>query len=100
MKMKNLIDKSNETKYNIFMLNRIKEDEKEIKFLLKSLTRYKAELEQIKIDSQNCTDVREMKVIEAHYDNVMNKVCQCDNRYEKLVARCERRRKILKKQKE
>lgn len=99
MKIENLIGKSDKTKYNIFMLNQISEDKKEIESLLKSLEKLEIELEQIKVDSQACTDIREMSVIEAHYDSVMNKIYQCNERYEKLIARCERREKILKEQK-
>lgn len=99
MKIENLIDKSDKTRYNIFMLSRISEDKKEIESLLKSLEKLEIELEQIKVDSQACTDIREMSVIEALYDSVMNKICQYNERYEKLIARCERREKILKEQK-
>lgn len=99
MKIKNLIDESNKTKYNIFMLIQIDKDKKEIESLLQSLDKYKAELEQIKVNSQVCTDIREIAVIKTHYDNAMNKIHEYNNRYEKLIARCKRREKILKEQK-
>ena len=97
MKIENLIDKSDKTKYNLFMLTQIDKDKKEIESLLKCLGKCEAELEQIKIDSQACIDVRELSVIEAHYDNVMNEIYQYSSQYGKLIARCERREKNTKR---
>ena len=94
MKIKNLI-KQNETEHNLFLLNQINEDYNEMKFLLQCLKHYEAELKQIEIEIKSCGDIREMAVIEAHYNNVMNKCNECDARIEKLVKRCERRKKVL-----
>lgn len=94
MKIKNLM-KQNETEHNLFLLNQINEDYNEMKFLLQSLKHYETELKQIEIEIKSCNDIREMAVIEAHYNNVMNKCNECDARIEKLVKRCERRKKVL-----
>lgn len=97
MKIKNL--KQNDTEHNLFLLNQINEDYIEMKFLLQSLKQYEAELKQIEIELKSCNDIREFYVIEAHYNNVMNKCNECNERIEKLVKRCERREAILKEQK-
>ena len=94
MKITNLIEQ-NKTEHNLFLLNQINEDYNEMKFLLQSLKHYEAELKQIQIEIKSCNDIREMAVIEAHYNIVMNKCNECNTRIEKLVKRCERREKVL-----
>lgn len=98
MKIKNLM-KQNVTEHNLFLLNQVNEDYNEMKSLLKSLKEYESELRQIEIELKSCNDIREFYVIEAHYNDVMNKCIECNTRIEKLVKRCERREAILKEQK-
>lgn len=98
MKIKNLM-KQNVTEHNLFLLNQVNEDYNEMKSLLKSLKEYESELRQIEIELKSCNDIREFYVIEAHYNDVMNKCIECHTRIEKLVKRCERREVILKEQK-
>lgn len=94
MKIKNLM-KQNETEHNSFLFNQINEDYNEMKSLLQSLKQYENELKQIAIELKSCNDIREFYVIEAHYNNVMNKCNECNARIEKLMKRCERREKVL-----
>lgn len=93
--MKNLIEKTNETEQNSFLLNQVNEDYNEMKSLLKSLKQYENELRQIETELKSCNDIREFYVIEAHYNDVMNKCIEYNTRIEKLVKRCERREKVL-----
>ena len=94
MKIKNLM-KQNVTEHNLFLLNQINEDYNEMKSLLQSLKQYENELRQIESELKSCDDIREFYVIEAHYNDVMNKCVECNTRIEKLVKRCERREKVL-----
>lgn len=98
VEIKNLM-KQNVTEHNLFLLNQINEDYNEMKSLLKSLKQYENELRQIEIELKSCNDIREFYVIEAHYNDVMNKCIEYNTRIEKLVKRCERREAILKEQK-
>lgn len=66
-----------------------------MKSLLQSLKQYESELRQVEIELKSCEDIREFYVIEAHYNNVINKCNECDVRIEKLVKRCEKREKVL-----
>lgn len=99
MKIKNLIEKTNKTEHNSFLLNQINEDYNEMKSLLQSLKCYENELRQIEIEVKSCNDIREFYVAEAHYNDVMNKCIECNARIEKLMKRCARREAILKEQK-
>lgn len=99
MEIKNLIEKTNKTEHNLFLFNQVNEDYNEMKSLLQSLKQYENELRQIEIEVKSCNDIREFYVIEAHYNDVMNKCIECNAHVEKLVKRCERREAILKEQK-
>lgn len=98
MKIKNLM-KQNVTEHNSFLFNQINEDYNEMKSLLQSLKQYESELRQAEIELKSCNDIREFYVIEAHYNDVMNKCIECNAHVERLVKRCERREAILKEQK-
>lgn len=99
MEIKNLIEKTNKTEQNLFLFNQANEDYNAMKSLLQVLKRYENELRQIEIELKSCDDIREFYVIEAHYNDVMNKCIEYNTRIEKLMKRCERREAILKEQK-
>lgn len=99
MEIKNLIEKTDKTKHNSFLLNQVNEDYNEMKSLLQSLKEYENELRQIESKLKSCNDIREFYVIEAHCNNVTNKCIECNARIEKLMKHCKRREAILKEQK-
>lgn len=85
MKIKNLIEKTNETEHNSFLLNQANEDYNAMKSLLQVLKRYETELRQIAIELKSCDDIRKTNSIVAHYYNVLNKYNECNAHIEHLV---------------
>ena len=85
MKIKNLIEKTNKTEHNSFLLNQINEDYNEMKSLLQSLKCYENELRQIEIELKSCDDIRKTNSIVAHYNNVINKYNECNAHIEYLM---------------
>ena len=85
MKIKNLIEKTNETEHNLFLLNQINEDYNEMKSLLQSLKEYESELRQIEIELKSCDDIRKLNLIVVYYNNVMKKYNECYTRIEHLM---------------
>ena len=85
MEIKNLIEKTNKTEHNSFLLNQTNEDYNEMKSLLQVLKRYENELRQIEIEVKSCEDIRKLNLIVAHYNSVINKYNECNARIEHLV---------------
>lgn len=86
MKIKNLIEKTNETEHNSFLLNQANEDYNAMKSLLQVLKRYENELRQIATELKSCEDIRKLNLIVAHYNSVMNQYNECNTRIEHLVV--------------
>ena len=98
MEIKNLIEETNKTEHNSFLLNQVNEDYNEMKSLLQVLKRYENELRQIAIELKSCDNIRKANLMVAHYNNVINKYNKCNAHIEHLVI-SETLRKILKEQK-
>lgn len=83
--IKNLIEKTNETEHNLFLLNQANEDYNAMKSLLQVLKHYETELRQIEIELKSCDDICKTNLIVAHYNNVINKYNECNTHIEHLV---------------
>lgn len=95
-KNKNLVNLKGEKIDLKILSNQISEDIKETKFLLDMMRQAQNELTEIRSELRLCTDIREYRVIEAHLNNTMKQLDDYNARYDKVIARCERREKIIK----
>ncbi len=93
-KNKNLVNLKGEKIDVKTLLNQLDKDIRDIKFLQETMDDLKNDLIYIKIELQQCTDIREYRVIETHLNNTMKQLDEYNTRYDKLIARCERRRKV------